>query len=168
MSIVAAACGLQRNAVSRSRYPTLTAVLLAFGAVASFASAAPAADNAQTPSRPPSAAVQKRISQLNLGLADFRAATTLLVAELDAVPAHAPRSDASRVCYDQALPAVDPIMDDVQATKQFFNTGHQCTVDSDDACWMPVFDRFDAKLADVMSRLGKLQVSLEACRKLGT
>ena len=149
--------------MSSPRFSSVVSALVAFAAIASFASSA---DSAEAP-RPPSPAVQERISQFKIGLATFGAISTLLVSELDQVPAHAPKSEASRACYDGVLPAVDPLMADAKATKTVLASGHQCTVDSDDACWMPVFDKADAKLADVISRSRGLRASLEACRKLG-
>lgn len=141
------------------------AALVACGAIASFASAAPASGSEEAA---PSPAVQARITQFNNGLAAFRAGSELLVAELDQIPVYAPKSEASRACYDQVLPTVDPLMEEAKATPELLRTGHQCTIESDDACWMPVFDRLDARLADVTSRLGEVRASFEACRKLGT
>jgi len=153
--------------VSSLRFLGFVSALVAFVAIASFASAAPASGSAEAAPRPPSPAVQERISQFKIGLATFSASSVLLTAELDQIPAHAPKSEASRACYAEVLPAVDPLMADAKATPSVLITGHQCTVDSDDACWMPVFDRADAKLANVTSRMGELRTSLEACRKLG-
>ena len=167
LPVAARPAALQRNTVSLLRSLGFVSALVAFGAIASFASAAPASGSAEAAPRPPSAAVQERISQFKIGLATFSASSVLLVAELDQIPAHAPKSEASRACYAEVLPAVDPLMADAKATKGVLTTGHQCTVDSDDACWMPVFDKADARLADVTSRMRDLRTSLEACRKLG-
>jgi len=152
--------------VSSLKILRVASALVALAAIASFASPAPASDSAEAP-RPPSPAVQERIAQFKIGLATFGAISTLLVSELDQVPAHAPKTEASRACYDEVLPTVDPLMADAKATKTVLTGGHQCTVDSDDACWMPVFDKADAKLADVISRSRELRASLETCRKLG-
>ena len=141
--------------------------LIAFGAIASFAYAAPASGSGEI-AQLPSPAVQERASQFKIGLATFGATSELLKAELDQIPTHAPKSEAIRACYEEVLPAVEPLMADAKTTPSLLRAGHQCTVDSDDACWMPVFDKVDAKLADVTSRSRELRASLEACRKLGT
>lgn len=143
-------------------------VLLAIGAIAPVASAMPASEGADAAARLPSPAVQERITRFNSGLAKFRAGSALVVAELDQVPAHAPRSEASRACYDEVIPAIDVAMDDAQAAPKVLSTGHQCTLDSDDACWMPVFDKVDVQLADVISRIDGVTDALAACRKLNT
>ena len=158
---------LRRNTVSSLRLLGFVSAMVAF-ATASFASAAQASGSAEAAPRPPSPAVQERISQFKIGLATFRASSVLLTAELGQVPAHAQKSEASRACYDVVVPAVDPLMADAKAIPSVLTSGHQCTIDSDDECWMPVFDKVDAKLADVTSRSGKLRASLEACRKLGS
>ena len=140
----------------------LASVLVAC-ALASFASAAPASGD-EAAARPPSPAVQARIAQFNQGLAAFRAGSELLVAELDQIPVYAPKSEASRACYDKVLPDVDPLMEEAKATKTALTSGHQCTVESDDACWMPVFDKVDARLAAVTARVGEVRAALAACR----
>ena len=158
---------LQRNIVPLVKSLGFVSALVAFGAIASFAYAAPASGGSDAAPRPPSPAVQERIAQFKIGLATFGASSVLVTAELDQIPAHAPKSEASRACYAEVLPAVDQLMLDAKATPSVMMTGHQCTVDSDDACWMPVFDKADAKLADVTSRARELRTSLEACRRLG-
>lgn len=166
MPRLARALSDRRNTVPSIGSAGLVAAWLACGAIASFASAAPASEGAEAAPPEPSPAVQERISQFKIGLANYGASSVRLVAELDEIPNHAPRSEARRACYDQVLPVVEPLLDEAKATPQLLETGHQCTLESDDACWMPVFDKVDAALADVISRMDDVTGALEACRKL--
>ena len=154
------------TSVSPLRTAGFAGALVACGAIASFASASPASEGAEAATPPPSPAVQQRISQFKIGLANFGASSVRLVAELDEIPVHAPRSEANRACYDEVLPAVEPLMAEAKATPELLKTGHQCTLESDDACWMPVFDKVDAGLAGVISGVDEVTAALEACRKL--
>lgn len=132
--------------------------------VAGSAAAGAAASNGNSPAAP-SPVVRERMAQYQIAVATYGATATVLASELDKVKATVDKDEKARACYAVKLPGVDVLVADAKAAKDALTTGHSCNPSSPDACWLPVFDRADAALANVTAEARQLTADLARCRQ---
>lgn len=100
-----------------------------------------------------------------MGVAAYGATATLLASELDRIGPTIAKDEKARGCYNVKLPGVDVLVADAKAAKDVLTTGHSCNASSPDSCWLPVFDRADAALAEVTEEAKQLTADLARCRQ---
>lgn len=148
---------------------TLRALALLAGVTAAFntgsAAAGAGVSNASSPAEP-SPVVRERMEQYQIAVGTYGATATVLASELDKVQATVANNEQARACYAVKLPGVDVLVADAKAAKDVLASGHSCDASSADACWLPVFDRADAALANVTAEARQLTADLARCRQL--
>ena len=148
---------------------TLRALALVAGVTAAFhmgAAAAGAGVSNASPPAGPSPVVRERMEQYQIAVGTYGAVATGLAAELDKVQATVDKNEQARACYAVKLPGVDVLVADANAAKKVLTSGHSCNASSPDSCWVPVFDRADAALANVTAEARQLTADLARCRQL--
>lgn len=106
------------------------------------------------------------MAQYKMAVATYGAVATVLVSEIDKVEATVAENEQARACYAVKLPGVDVLAADADKAKKALTSGHSCNASSPDSCWIPVFDRADAALANVTDEARQLTADLARCRQL--